>query len=267
MGRCIGGYIMFESSDLSYHKNRLYGLYRAYVYDNKDPENLGRLKLCIPSAYGSEGDDPLVSDWIYPAFPVNGWQFGLQCIPPVKNKDGTPVLVWVAFEQGDKEFPVWFGGPVSENGLQENVKENHEDRVNGVTNKCLFCWSSPSGHKIILNDQKHKQHEKKCVVIQSVKGNKIIFDDKDGRSTSITIETPDGHSIIFDDESDKITATVEDKFIELSKDGIIMKGDVTVIGSITSTKDMVCDSESKPVSQATHIHMGEHGKTTTPLVE
>lgn len=255
---------MFESDSLNYHKDKLYGLYRAYVYDNKDPENLGRLKLCIPSAYGSEDDNPLVSDWIYPAFPVNGWQFGLQCIPPVKNKDGTPVLVWVAFEMGDKEMPVWFGGPVSEDGLQEDVKENHKDRVNGVTNKCLFCWSSPSGHKIILNDQKHKNHENKCIVIQSVKGNKIVFDDKDGRKESIKIETPDGHSIIFNDEDDKITAKVEDKFIELSKNGIIMKGDVTIIGSVMSTKDMVCNTNSKSVSQGSHTHNGVHGETSPP---
>lgn len=255
---------MFESDSLNYHKDKLYGLYRAYVYDNKDPENLGRLKLCIPSAYGSDGDDPLVSDWIYPAFPVNGWQFGLQCIPPVKNKDGSPVLVWVAFEMGDKEMPVWFGGPVSEDGLHEDVKKNHKDRVNGVTNKCLFCWSSPSGHKIFLNDQKHEDHEKRCIVIKSVKGNTIIFDDKDERDTSITIRSVDGHSIIFNDKDDKITATVKDKFIELSKDGILIKGDVSIIGSVTSTEDMVCNTDIKPVSQASHTHTGIHGETTSP---
>lgn len=181
---------MFESKDLEHHKGRYYGLYRAYVYDNKDPKNLGRIKVCCPSVYGVDGsDNPLVSDWAYPKFPVCGYGFGIQCIPPTKNPDGSNVLVWLEFEMGDKNKPVWSGGPVSNGGLQTDVLSNHKDKVNGTTTACCFSFTTPGGHKIILNDQSGE------VTIQSKGKNKVVLNDKDG----INIQSGKGHKINLDD--------------------------------------------------------------------
>lgn len=179
---------MFESKDLEYHKGKYYGLYRAYVYDNKDPKNLGRIKVCCPSVYGIANGEPLVSAWAYPKFPVCGNGFGIQCIPPVKNPDGSNVLVWLEFEMGDKEKPVWSGGPISNGGLQSDALSNHKDKVNGTTSACCFVFTTPKGHKIILNDETgvleiksttgHDIKLAEVLTITSAGGNKITFNDK-----------------------------------------------------------------------------------------
>ena len=144
---------MWEDKSLKVHKDKYYGLYRGFVKDNKDPKNMGRLKLCIPSVYGVDNGEPLVTDWVYPAFPIAGQKYGIQCIPPTLNPDGSNVLVWVAFEMGDKNKPVWIGCPVSNNGLQQNVDANQTDKRKGKTTRSCFSFSSPMGHKIILDDQ------------------------------------------------------------------------------------------------------------------
>ncbi len=70
----------------------LCGLYRAVVLDNLDPLSGMRLKIQCPEALG------LQSAWALP------------CLPP-----GPAVLpqigahVWILFEHGDRNYPVWVG--------------------------------------------------------------------------------------------------------------------------------------------------------------
>lgn len=69
------------------------GVYRAIVRDVRDPASEGRIKVAIPAI---SGDSP--SDWIYPV--VNCGYF-------VTPKAGDQV--WVLFEAGDEDNPVWLG--------------------------------------------------------------------------------------------------------------------------------------------------------------
>src|SRR5215813_15502012 len=81
-------------------ESRFYGKYRAFVVDNADPENRGRLKLHIPSVLG----DDVVSGWALPCAPYGGAaDQGFFFIP---EKDAA---VWVEFEMGDLAYPVWVG--------------------------------------------------------------------------------------------------------------------------------------------------------------
>lgn len=168
---------MFESDDLRVHKGRRYGLYRAFVYDNKDPLHQGRLRLQIPSVYGLDDDtsEECVSEWAYPMFPVAGTGWGMVQIPPVKNPDGSNVMVWVAFEQGDIQCPVWMGCPVQDKSLQSDTYTNSKDKLNGVTGASVFSFSTPNGLKIILDDE----HPEKAIVVQSKKC-QMVFNDKRG---------------------------------------------------------------------------------------
>jgi hypothetical protein len=68
------------------------------VMDNVDPENRGRLMLQIPDVLG---DSP--SSWALPCFPFTGIQSGCFVVPGV----GSPV--WVEFEHGDPDKPIWVG--------------------------------------------------------------------------------------------------------------------------------------------------------------
>lgn len=179
---------MFESDSLSYHKDRLYGLYRAYVYDNKDPQNQGRLKLQIPNVYGVDDttNEPLITDWAYPAFPIGGKGWGVSYIPPYKNPDGSNVMVWVAFEMGDKFKPVWIGSPYPANGLDAYSIENNKERIDGKNTTYDLVISTPKGSKIILDDK-----DGGGIIIQHHKGSKIVFDDKTGQIL-INNQTLDG---------------------------------------------------------------------------
>lgn len=68
-------------------------IYRAFVVDNRDPSKLGRMKVSIPHLGGSGH-----TDWIWPMIPNGHW---------VIPKPGEQV--WVTFEAGDTETPVWIG--------------------------------------------------------------------------------------------------------------------------------------------------------------
>lgn len=83
------------------------GLYRALVTDSRDPENLGRVKVSIPAV---TGDRP--SEWIYPV--VNS---GYVVKPTAGDQ------VWVMFEAGDAENPVWLGKTkVTKTGITKQNK-------------------------------------------------------------------------------------------------------------------------------------------------
>jgi hypothetical protein len=77
------------------------GLYRATVIQNIDPEQRGRLQLMIPDVLG-----PVPSSWAEPCLSLAGPPgppMGVYMVPPI----GTGV--WVEFEHGDPDQPVWVG--------------------------------------------------------------------------------------------------------------------------------------------------------------
>ena len=78
---------------------RHYGKYRAVVLDNVDPLRLGRVEVQVPAVYGVG-----LGRWAMPCVPLAGHQSGVFLLPQV----GAPV--WVEFEQGDAELPIWVGG-------------------------------------------------------------------------------------------------------------------------------------------------------------
>jgi uncharacterized protein involved in type VI secretion and phage assembly len=74
------------------------GKYRGVVTDNNDPQKRGRLIIRVPDVLGNND-----SGWALPCLPYAGDQVGLYTIPPVK------AWVWVEFEQGDPDYPIWSG--------------------------------------------------------------------------------------------------------------------------------------------------------------
>ena len=87
-----------QESDSSSDGQKYYGKYRGMVLNNIDPLQIGRLMVQVPDI---EGLFP--SSWAMPCFPISGRQMGAYMIPQ------TGAGVWVEFEQGDPDYPIWSG--------------------------------------------------------------------------------------------------------------------------------------------------------------
>jgi len=78
---------------------RYYGKYRGTVFNNIDPESRGRIQAIVPDV---QGIIPL--SWALPCVPIAGKQQGVFAIPQLGAG------VWIEFEQGDPDYPIWSGG-------------------------------------------------------------------------------------------------------------------------------------------------------------
>jgi hypothetical protein len=76
-----------------------YGKYRGTVINNVDPMQMGRLQAMVPAVAGF-----LPSSWAMPCLPLAGINTGLFTVPAVGAG------VWIEFENGDPDYPVWVGG-------------------------------------------------------------------------------------------------------------------------------------------------------------
>lgn len=77
---------------------KYYGKYRGTVLNNIDPLQIGRLMIQAPDIGGL-----IPSSWAMPCFPISGKQMGAYMIPQIGAG------VWVEFEQGDIDYPIWSG--------------------------------------------------------------------------------------------------------------------------------------------------------------
>ena len=79
-------------------EQKYFGKYRGMVINNIDPMQMGRLMVLVPDLAG-----PLPSSWAMPCFPFTGKQMGAYMLPQIGAG------VWVEFEQGDIDYPIWSG--------------------------------------------------------------------------------------------------------------------------------------------------------------
>ena len=76
-----------------------YGKYRGTVENNLDPQEMGRVQVSVPAVLGKGK-----CSWAMPCAPFAGPGVGLFVVPPNKAN------VWVEFEAGDPDYPIWSGG-------------------------------------------------------------------------------------------------------------------------------------------------------------
>lgn len=155
--------------------DRIYGVVIGIVTNNRDPNDLGRVKLRFPWL-----SDDMESSWARVASPMAGKGRGVYLLPEVDDE------VLVAFEHGDIGYPYVLGALW--NG-QDTPPETNSDGKNNIRS-----ITSRSGHVIRLDDTDGSE---KIEIVDKTKKNKIVFDSAANTITisadaDITIESSTG---------------------------------------------------------------------------
>src|SRR5262249_47121643 len=150
-----------------------YGKDRGGLTNNKDPNGLGRVRVKVRDVLGDEE-----SGWAMPSAPYAGKDVGLYLIPPEK------AFVWVEFEHGDPDYPIWCGCFWAEGEAPAQASRNegmHEKKVlkTDVGTITLNDSSSDGGITIEMNkDPKLKiTLDKNGIVITTGKGATVKLKD------------------------------------------------------------------------------------------
>ena len=176
-------------------ERRYYGKYRGTVVDNEDPARLGRVKVRVPRLLGPD----MVTGWATPCAPFGGAaDQGFLFIPD--REAG----VWVEFEGGDLECPIWVGTywskPDSGSQLpkpQQDDGSEADDVQDPPTRKIV---KTGKGHTIQFED---KEGEESIIVREGVKGHLVVLDKNGVKVTDAT-----GNSIEMTDSAMTLTAKV-----------------------------------------------------------
>lgn len=91
-------------------------MYKAIVMDNNDPERRGRIRVQCPSVLGD-----YLSAWCEPCIPYATDYAGDYYVPPVGEG------IWVQFEEGNVNKPIWNGGWYKINSSPLTQNSNPED--------------------------------------------------------------------------------------------------------------------------------------------
>ncbi|HLO28802.1 MAG TPA: phage baseplate assembly protein V [Anaerolineales bacterium] len=78
---------------------KFHGKYRGTVINNIDPEQRGRIQAIVPAV-----SNVIPTSWAMPCVPIAGKQQGVFVVPQVGAG------VWIEFEDGDPDKPIWVGG-------------------------------------------------------------------------------------------------------------------------------------------------------------
>jgi len=151
---------------------KYYGKYRGTVMNNIDPMQIGRIQVMVPDI-----SNFLPTTFAMPCVPLAGKQMGAYLVPQIGSG------VWVEFEQGDPDYPIWSGcfwGVMAEVpvlGLAGNPASPSIVLQSGLQNSIIISdlpgptggimLKSTTGATLIVNDT--------GIYIQNGKGASIVM--------------------------------------------------------------------------------------------
>jgi uncharacterized protein involved in type VI secretion and phage assembly len=179
---------------LDHTEHRYYGKYAAFVVDNADPENRGRLRLQIPSILGKD----ITSGWALPCAPFGGAAAQGFFFIPDKGAG-----VWVEFEAGSPDFPIWVGSFWSKPGGTTEVPKPADSqspptsKIIATKKHIIELADKDGGEAITITDSTNKNVvtlNDKGISIQDQNGNVIVLassgtDIKDQNGNELTLAT------------------------------------------------------------------------------
>jgi uncharacterized protein involved in type VI secretion and phage assembly len=135
--------------DLSRHDTRLFGMYVGHVTDRKDPDQLGRVRVCVPGLLEPH------SAWAWPLGTVGGGSKnrGFFAVP----EEGAEVALF--FNQGDVDKPYFisahWGKPNGESEVPEEAqKDSPDNRVLATETFRLELDESEGARRLKITNKK-----------------------------------------------------------------------------------------------------------------
>ncbi len=139
--------------DIESHDTRRFGMYVGYVTHRKDPEGLGRVRVCIPGVLEPH------SAWAWPLGTSGGGSKdrGFFAVP----EEGAEVAVF--FNQGDVDSPYYlsahWGKPGGESEVPEEAQKDPPDnRVIATPTFRIELDESEGSRKLKLTNKKTGDH-------------------------------------------------------------------------------------------------------------
>ena len=170
---------------------RFYGKYAGTVVDNVDEKQIGRVKVKVPNVFGENA-----SSWAMPCVPAAGLQAGLFIVPPFDSK------VWIEFEQGDPDHPIWSGG------------------FWGSTSELPPAATTPPAISPGQN-----------IVLQTTGRNSITLSDSAGETSGIVLKSASGLAMIVVNDSGIHISNGQGASITLMGNTVAVNGtSLTVVG-------------------------------------
>ena len=205
-------------------EHQYFGKYRGVVVSNRDPLQLGRLKVRVPSVLMDDPSTPdsneSVTDWAYPCVPCGGAsEQGFFFIPDEGSQ------VWVEFEEGNLDHPIWVGTFWARPNQTNQVPTRAQDMA-GTTDNLQpqrRVLKTSSGHVLEFCDIQGKetinlQHKDGALVNLDEKGSVAIF-NKNGSFLFLNADA--GEASLIDEKGNNISMT-DSGITVTNKDGAIV---------------------------------------------
>jgi len=237
---------------------RFYGLYPAVVANNTDPDNRGRIQVLCPAVGVRTIDQIKDGWWAMPCMPGLGMdpetgQITGEFHPPDPN-----TMVWVTFQFGKMEHPVYMGGMLPE-GKKSDTFDAESALRKGIRTK--------TGHFLRMSDDPEDLHVMICRG-DGAGGPSPVFMamDKDG---AVHVENQNGSTIFMNalkaettiqtaNDKQEVTSLLmlgDDKITLATKSG----GAIGISGrNITITGDnVVADASNMFNANAGSVYLGQ----------
>jgi uncharacterized protein involved in type VI secretion and phage assembly len=215
--------------------NLQFGLHYAIVCQNKDPDNLDRVKVRLPWLDHGDTDQ---THWAQLLTPMEGKKFGWYTLPDIED------VVVVMFIAGDISQPIILGGVWSKPDFSPETNEDGKNNFRGYRSRC--------GHRLILDDSS----KVKVVFADKTTKNMLGIGEfaKDGAGPNVcAVYKPpmSGDSgISFSTMEGKMNITCKDGKLSVTADNIKISAKKTI--DIKAGGDLKMDgsSDAKLTSQS-----------------
>ncbi len=225
---------------------QFFGKYRGKVTANKDPLNLGRIQVSVPAIFG-EGRQ----SWAMPCTPYAGKDIGFFTIPPIDTN------VWVEFEGGDPDYPIWSGFFWGENELPQNAKVEDPVKVQVFkTDGITITLSNLENNKGLTVEVNKPVVEKPLRMVFNAKGIELNNNNKTiAKLTAETIEFKNGESSTITIAGDSIQIKENSIEIKLTANSIEMNSNPATLKLSTSSGIEIANPPAKALISSSGVEL------------